>query len=89
MEQEITQVVASAKELSAKAPTGKVLAAVEAAIRKQLIGLEQGLVRIQTLIEKGDYLDAAMQVKVLTEKGAIVSGEIQATIEKVGVKTQA
>lgn len=83
MEQGIKQ---AGKELMTNAPTGKELAAVEAVITQQLIRLEQGLVTIHALIEKGDYLDAAAQAKTLKGKGIAVSWQIQAAIEKAREK---
>lgn len=81
MEQAAQHVVASAKELMAKAPTGKERASVEA-IKLDLTGLEAGLAAIHELIEKGDYLAAEVQARALKEKGVAVSAEIQNAIEK-------
>ena len=81
VEQEARQAVASAKELMAKAPTGKERAAVET-IKQDLGGLETSLSAVHQSIEKGDYLGAEAQAKALKEKGAAVSGEIQNAIDK-------
>ncbi|MBI3356811.1 MAG: hypothetical protein HY038_08590 [Nitrospirae bacterium] len=81
MEKEAQQVVASAKELIAKAPTGKERAGVET-IKQDLGGLETSLNAVQQLIEKGDYLGAEVQAKAVKEKGAAVAEEIQHAIEK-------
>ena len=66
-----------------KTAVGDELAAVETAIALQLIRVEQGLVTIHALIEKGDYLDAAVQAMTLKENGAAVFGEIEAALERV------
>ena len=81
LEKEAQQVVASAKVLMAKAPTGKERAAVET-IKQVLSGLETSVGAVHQLIEKGDYLGAEIQAKALKEKGAAVSGEIQNAIDK-------
>ncbi len=81
MEKEAGQVLASAKELIAKAPTGKERAAVEA-INQDVQGLETGFNAVHQLIEKGDYPAAEAQAKALKEKGSAVSGEIQSAIDK-------
>jgi len=88
MEQAAQQVVASAKELMAKAPTRKERASVEA-IKQDLTGLEAGLAAIHELIENGDYLAAEVQAKALKEKGMALSGEIQSAIEKTRGKPRA
>jgi hypothetical protein len=81
MEKEAQQVVASAKVLMTKAPTGKERAAVET-IKQDLSGLETGVGAVHQLIEKEDYLGAEVQAKALKEKGVAVSGEIQNAIDK-------
>ena len=81
LEKEAQQVVASAKVLMAKAPTGKERAAVET-IKQDLSGLETSVGAVHQLIEKGDYVGAEIQAKALKEKGAAVSGEIQNAIDK-------
>lgn len=86
MEKEAQQVVASAKELMAKAPTGKERAAVET-IKQDLGGLETSLSAVHQLIEKGDYLGAEVQAKAVKEKGAAVAGEIQNAIDKAKGKS--
>lgn len=88
MEKEAQQVMASAKELMAKAPSGKERAAVEA-IKADVGGLETSLGAVHQLIEKGDYLGAEAQAKALKEKGSAVSGEIQSAIDKAKGKTHA
>lgn len=80
-EKEAQTVVASAKELLAKAPVGKDRAAVES-IKQDLSGLEGSLGAIHQLIEKGDYLGAEAQAEALKDKGVAVSEEIQKAIEK-------
>lgn len=81
MEQAAQQVVASAKELMAKAPTGKERAAVET-IKQDIAGLEAGLGEVHQLIEKGDYRGAEAQAKAVKEKGGAVAEEIQHAIGK-------
>ena len=81
MEKETQQVVASARELMAKAPTGKERTAVEK-IKEDLGGLETSLTAVHQSIEKGDYLGAEAQAKPLKEKTAAVSLEIQTAIDK-------
>ena len=81
LEKEAQQVVASAKVLMAKAPTGKERAAVET-IKQDLSGLETSVGAVHQLIEKGDYLGAEIHAKALKEKDAAVSGEIQNAIDK-------
>ncbi len=81
MEKEAQQVIASAKELMAQAPTGKERAAVEV-IKQDLAALETSLNAVHQLIEKGDYLGAEAQAKALKDKGAGVSGDLQHAIEK-------
>lgn len=81
MEKEAQEVVASAKEFMAKAPTGKERAAVES-LKQDLSGLQNGLGAVHQSIEKGDYLGAETQAKTLKDKGASVSKEIQKAIEK-------
>lgn len=87
-EKEAQDVVASATELLAKAPTGKERAVVES-LKQDLSGLQNGLGAVHQSIEKGDYLGAETQAKTLKDKGASVSGEIQKAIEKTkGKKTK-
>ena len=81
MEKEAQKAVASAKELMAKAPTGKERAAVET-IKQDLSGLETSVGAVRQLIEKEDYLGAEVQAKALKEKVVAVSGEIQNAIDK-------
>lgn len=81
MEKEAQKAVASAKELMAKAPTGKERAAVET-IKQDLSGLETSVGAVRQLIEKEDYLGAEVQAKALKEKVVAVSGEIQNVIDK-------
>jgi hypothetical protein len=81
MEKEALQVVASAKELIAKTPTGKERAAVEV-IKQDVAGLETGLSAVHQLIEKEDYLGAEAQAKAVKEEGAALSMEIQSAIDK-------
>lgn len=81
MEKEAQKIMASAKELMAKAPTGKERAAVET-IKQDLSGLETSAGAVHQLIEKGDYIGAEVQAKALKEKGVAVSGEIQNAIDK-------
>jgi hypothetical protein len=86
MEKEAQHVVASAKDLMAKAPSGKDRAALEA-IKQEVAGLDTSLNAVHQLIEKGDYLGAEIQAKALKEKGAALSGEIQTAIEKTKGKS--
>jgi hypothetical protein len=89
LEKEAQQVVASAKELMAHAPTGKERAAVEA-IKADLGGLETGLGAVHQLIEQGNYLGARLQAKAVKEKGSAISAEIQNAIAKAkGKKAKA
>lgn len=81
-EQEAGQVVASVKELIAKAPTGKARAAVET-IKQDVEGLETSFNAVHHLIEMGDYFGAEIQAKAVKENGAVLSREIQSTIDKV------
>ena len=81
MEKEAQKIMASAKELMAKAPTGKERAAVET-IKQDLSGLETSVGAVRQLIEKEDYLGAEVQAKALKEKIVAVSGEIQNAIDK-------
>lgn len=81
LEKEAQQVVASAKVLLAKAPTGKERAAIET-IKQDLSGLETSVGAVHQLIEKEDYLGAEAQAKALKDKGVAVSGEIQTAIDK-------
>ena len=81
MEQGAQQVIASANELMAKAPTGKERAAIEA-IKQNLNGLERGLGEIHQLVEKGAYSGAEAQAKSVKEKGGAVVKEIRQAIEK-------
>ena len=81
MEKEAREVVASAEELMAKAPSGKERAALES-LQQDLSGLQNGLGAVHQSIEKGDFLSAETQAKTLKNKGASVSEEIQKAIEK-------
>jgi hypothetical protein len=81
MEKEAQLMVASAKELMGKAPSGKDRTAVEA-MNQELAGLATSLNTVHELIQKGDYLGAEIQAKALKEKAAAVSAEIQSAIEK-------
>lgn len=81
MEKEAQLVVTTAKELIARAPTGKDRAAVEV-IKQDVMGFETSLNAIHQLIEKEDYLAAEVQAKAVKEKGVAVSGEIQSAIDK-------
>jgi hypothetical protein len=81
MEKEAGQVVASAKELIAKAPSGKERAAIET-IKQDLSGLETSLSAVHQLVEKEDYLGAEAQAKAVKEEAATLSTEIQRAIDK-------
>jgi hypothetical protein len=81
LEKEAQQVVASAKELIAKTPTGKERAAVKV-ITQDVAGLERSLSAVHQLIEKEDYLGAEAQAKAVKEEGAALSMEIQSAIDK-------
>lgn len=81
LEKEAQQVVASAKELIAKTPTGKERAAVEV-MKQDVAGLETSLSAVHQLIEKEDYLGAEAQAKAVKEEGAALSTEIQSSIDK-------
>jgi hypothetical protein len=81
MEQEALRAVVSAKRLMARALSGKEPDAGEA-IKRQVTALEAGFAVIHRLIENGDYLEAEIQARALTEKGVAVSGEIRSAIEK-------
>jgi hypothetical protein len=81
MEKEAQLMVASAKALMGKAPSGKDRAAV-VAIKQDLAGLGTSLSAVHELIEKGDYLGAEAQAKALKEKASAVSVDIQNAIEK-------
>jgi hypothetical protein len=81
MEKEARQVVISAKELIAKAPSGKERAAIET-ITQDLSGLETSLSAVHQLVEKGDYLAAEVKAKAVKEEGATLSTEIQRAIDK-------
>lgn len=81
MEKEAQKIMASAKDLMAKAPTGKERAAVET-IKQDLSGLEMSVGAVRQLIEKEDYLGAEIQAKALKEKVVAVSGETQNAIDK-------
>jgi len=81
MEQEALRAVVSAKRLMARALSGKERDAVET-IRQQVSALEAGFAVIHGLIENGDYLEAEMQSRALTEKGVAVSREIQSATER-------
>ena len=80
-ENEAKAVLASARELLAKAPVGKERAAVQS-IKSDLSGIETGLGEVHQLIEKGDYLGAEAKAKALKDKASAVSAEIQKAIEK-------
>ncbi len=81
MEKEAREVVASAEERMAKAPSGKERAALES-LQQDLSGLQNGLGAVHQSIEKGDFLSAETQAKTLKNKGASVFEEIQKAIEK-------
>ena len=81
LEKEAQQVVASAKELLAKAPMGKERAALEV-IKQDVAGLETSLSAVHQLIEKEDYRGAEAQAKAVKAEGATLSTEIQHAIDK-------
>jgi hypothetical protein len=81
-EKEAQQATESVRELLAKAPVGKDRVAVES-LKQDVAGLEGSLKALHDLIEKGDYLAADTQAKVLKEKAAAIAGEIQTAIAKV------
>ena len=81
MEQEALRAVVSAKRQMARALSGKERDAGET-IRQQVSALEAGFAVIHGLIENGDYLEAEMQARALTEKGVAVSREIQSATER-------
>jgi hypothetical protein len=85
MEQEAQYVVVTAKELMAKAPTGKERAAVEA-IKQDLNGLETGLGKAHQLVDQKAYIEAMMQARAVKEKGGAVVEELQRAIEKTKEK---
>ncbi len=81
LEKEAQQVVASAKELLAKAPMGKERAALEV-IKQDMAGLETSLSAVHQFIEKEDYRGAEAQAKAVKQEGATLSTEIQRAIDK-------
>ena len=81
MEKEAQKVLASTKDLMAKAPTGKERAVLET-MAQDLSGLESSLGAVGLLIDKEDYLGAEIEAKALKEKLVAVSGEIQIAIAK-------
>lgn len=87
-EQAAQQVVASARELMTRAPTGKERAAVEA-IKQQLTALEADFAVIHGLIENGDYLAAKVRAQALKDEGVAISEEIQGAIKKRNEKKPA
>jgi hypothetical protein len=85
IEKEAQQVVASAKELLAKAPMGKERAALEV-IKQDVAGLETSLSAVHQLIEEEDYREAEVQAKAVKQEGATLSTEIQSAIDKTNGK---
>jgi len=83
---EAQQVVASATELMAKAPTEKERTTVES-LKLDLSGLQNDLGVVHQSIEKDDYLGAETQARALKTKGASVFEEIQQAIEETKGKT--
>ena len=81
MGKEAGQVVASVKELIAKAPTGKARAAVKT-IKQDVEGLETSFNAVHQLIEMGDYVGAEIQAKAVKAKGAAIAREIQRALDK-------
>lgn len=81
MEKEAQKVLASTKDLMAKAPTGKERAVLET-MAQDLSGLESSLGAVGLLIDKEDYLGAEIEATALKEKLVAVSGEIQNAIDK-------
>lgn len=81
MGKEAGQVVASAKALIAKAPTGNEWAALDN-IKRDVEGLETSFNAVYLLIEMGDYVGAEVQARAVKENGAAVSREIQRAIDR-------
>lgn len=81
-EKEAVAAIAAAKELLAKAPSGKDRAAVES-IKQDLNGLEGNLAGLHDLIEKADYLSAETQARAVKDKGEALRGEIEKAIATV------
>jgi hypothetical protein len=81
MGKEAGQVVASAKALIAKAPTGNEWAALDN-IKRDVEGLETSFNAVYLLIEMGDYVGAEVQARAVKENGTAVSREIQRAIDR-------
>jgi hypothetical protein len=81
MGKEAGQVVASAKALIAKAPTGNEWAKVDT-IKRDVEGLETSFNAVYLLIEMGDYAGAEVQARAVKINGAAVSREIQRAIDR-------
>lgn len=82
MGKEAGRVVASAKTLIAKAPTGNEWAALDT-FKRDVEGLETSFNAVYLLIEMGDYVGAEVQARAVKADGVAVSRKIQCAIDRV------
>jgi len=80
---EATAAIAAAKELVAKAPTGKETKADIEMFKADLTGLEESLAGIQISIDQEKYSEASDSAKAIKDKAATISNDVTAALEKV------
>ena len=73
----------TAKELLAKAPTGKGTKADIEMFKADLTGLEESLTALQQTIDEEKYSDALNSANVIKEKAGSISNDITLALEKV------
>jgi hypothetical protein len=73
----------TAKELLAKAPTGKGTKADIEMFKADLTGLEESLTALQQTIDEEKYSDALNSANVIKERAGTISNDITLALEKV------
>jgi len=73
----------TAKELLAKAPTGKGTKADIEMFKADLLGLEESLTALQQTIDEEKYSDALNSANIIKERAGAISNDITLALEKV------
>ena len=80
---EAMSAIEAAKELLAKAPTGKETKADIEMFKADLLGLGESLTALQQTIDEEKYSDALNSANVIKEKAGSISNDITLALEKV------
>ena len=80
---EAMSAIEAAKELLAKAPTGKETKADIEMFKADLLGLGESLTALQQTIDEEKYSDALNSANVIKEKAGSISNDVTLALEKV------